>query len=101
MPCARASTRGDEAMTQDATEKPAGEISPTSITGALSDGKIEWVAISANAERDAERLPHLFKPGQSGNPAGKKPGTRNRATLALEALLDGEAEALTKKAVEL
>jgi hypothetical protein len=42
-----------------------------------------------------------FQPGQSGNPAGKKPGTRNKATLALEELLDGEAEALTRKAVEL
>src|SRR3954469_4853520 len=42
-----------------------------------------------------------FKPGQSGNPAGKAKGTRHRATLAAEALLDGEAEALTRKAVEL
>ena len=66
-----------------------------------SDGKNQWAATSANAERGAERPPHLFKPGQSGNPAGKRPGTRNRATRALEALLDGEAEALTRKAVEL
>ena len=42
-----------------------------------------------------------FKPGQSGNPAGKAKGTRNRATLALEALLDGQAEALTQKAIDL
>ena len=42
-----------------------------------------------------------FQPGQSGNPAGKKPGTKNRATLAMEALLDGEAEGLTRKAIEL
>ena len=42
-----------------------------------------------------------FKPGQSGNPAGKPKGLRNRATLALEALLDGEAEELTRKAIEL
>src|SRR6516162_4307408 len=70
-------------------------------TGGLTDGKNEWVANSANAERDAERPPHFFKPGQSGNPAGKKPGTRNRATRALEELLEGEAEALTRKAIEL
>jgi hypothetical protein len=31
-----------------------------------------------------------FVPGQSGNPAGKKPGTRNRATVLREALADGE-----------
>ena len=42
-----------------------------------------------------------FKKGQSGNPAGKKPGTRNKTTVLLEALLDGKAEALTKKAIEM
>ena len=41
-----------------------------------------------------------FTKGQSGNPAGKPPGARHRATLAAEALFDGEAEALTRKAVE-
>jgi len=65
-------------MTQGATEKPA-----------------------ANAELDAERPPHLFKPGQSGNPAGKKPGTCNRATRALEELLEGQGLALTQKAVDM
>lgn len=42
-----------------------------------------------------------FKPGQSGNPKGKRPGTRHRATLAAEQLLAGEAKALTRKAVDL
>jgi len=42
-----------------------------------------------------------FKPGQSGNPGGRPPGTRNRATESAELLLEGEAEALTRKAVEL
>ena len=44
---------------------------------------------------------HLFQKGKSGNPTGKKPGTRHRATLAVEKLLDGEGEALTRKAIEL
>ena len=43
----------------------------------------------------------IFKPGESGNPAGKPKGARNKVTLAIEALLDGEAEALTRKAIEL
>ena len=38
-----------------------------------------------------------FKPGNAGRPKG----ARNRATLAAETLLDGEAEALTRKAIEL
>ena len=42
-----------------------------------------------------------FKPGQSGNPSGKAPGTRHKITLAVEALLEGEAEALTRKAVQM
>jgi len=42
-----------------------------------------------------------FKPGESGNPTGRPPGARNRATLAAEELLDGEAENLTRKAIEL
>jgi hypothetical protein len=42
-----------------------------------------------------------FKPGQSGNPAGKPPGAKNRATILAQALLDGEAEVLTRKVIEL
>ena len=42
-----------------------------------------------------------FKRGQSGNPAGRPRGARNKTTLAVEALLDGEAETITRKAIEL
>ena len=42
-----------------------------------------------------------FVPGQSGNPAGKAKGTRNKTTLAIEALLEGEADAITRKAIEM
>ena len=41
-----------------------------------------------------------WKKGESGNPEGRRPGCRNRATLAAEMYLDGEAEALTRLAVE-
>ena len=43
----------------------------------------------------------LFQKGRSGNPAGRQPGSRNRATLAAELLLAGEAEVLTRKVIEL
>jgi len=33
-----------------------------------------------------------FQPGQSGNPAGRPPGSRNKKTLALEAAFDDRAE---------
>jgi hypothetical protein len=42
-----------------------------------------------------------FEPGQSGNPAGKSKGTRHRITMLAEQILDGEAEALVRKAIEL
>ena len=42
-----------------------------------------------------------FKKGQSGNPKGKPKGVRNKATLAAEVLLDGEADTITRKAIEL
>ena len=55
---------------------------------------------SANAD-ELQNKEHLWKKGESGNPAGKKPGTRHKATLAVERLLDGEGEELTRKAIEL
>ena len=44
---------------------------------------------------------HLFRKGRSGNPAGRQPGSRNHATIAAELLLEGEAELLTRRAIEL
>lgn len=41
-----------------------------------------------------------FLPGFVPNPIGRRPGSRHKATLAAEALLDGEAAALTRKAIE-
>jgi Family of unknown function (DUF5681) len=41
-----------------------------------------------------------FQKGRSGNPAGRRPGSRNKATIAAAKLLAGEAEKLTRKAVE-
>src|SRR6266436_4441476 len=42
-----------------------------------------------------------FEKGRSGNTLGRRVGCRNKTTIAAAALLAGEAEALTRKAVEL
>jgi len=42
-----------------------------------------------------------FQKGQSGNPKGKPKGARNRTTLIAQTLLDGQAEALVEKVVQL
>lgn len=42
-----------------------------------------------------------YSKGRSGNPNGRPAGSRNRTTLAAEALLEGEAESLTRKAIDL
>lgn len=39
--------------------------------------------------------------GHSGNPAGRPLRSRNKATLLMEAMLEGEAEQLIRKAIDL
>jgi hypothetical protein len=40
-----------------------------------------------------------FQKGESGNPAGRPRGSRNRATLLMESLLADDAEAIGRKAI--
>ena len=44
--------------------------------------------------------PKAWKPGQSGNPKGKPAGTRNRATVAVLALMESGAEEITKTIID-
>jgi hypothetical protein len=53
------------------------------------------------AAKTAKKQGRPFKKGKSGNPAGRPQGSRNKATLAMERLLCGEADRLTQKAVDL
>lgn len=42
-----------------------------------------------------------FRKGQSGNPAGKPKGARNKTTVAIERLLEADAKTITQKAIDL
>jgi hypothetical protein len=42
-----------------------------------------------------------FRKGQSGNPAGRPPGSRNRATSMVQNQLEGAAENIAKRAAQL
>lgn len=53
----------------------------------------------ATTETTGQKLKGPFRKGVSGNPAGRPRGARNRATMAAEALLDGEAERLTRACI--
>ena len=52
-------------------------------------------------DNTGEQQAGRFRKGQSGNPAGRPRGSRNTAILAVEAMLDGEAEKLTRKCIDL
>ena len=56
---------------------------------------------AADPEKTGRNPDGTFAKGNTVNLAGKPKGARHKTTLAAEALLDGEAEALTRKAVEL
>jgi hypothetical protein len=49
---------------------------------------------------DEQQNDGRFKPGQSGNPKGRQRGSRSKVLVALEALGEGEVEAIVKVMIE-
>ena len=70
----------------------------SSNSGDSSMDAIESRPLAENTGKKQRGRP--FKAGRSGNPEGRPRGSRNKATMAVEALLDGEAKAIARKAVE-
>src|SRR5437588_5443861 len=64
--------------------------------GAMTDISLQETATTVKRSRGRP-----FAKGQSGNPGGRPRGSMNRSTRAAQLLLDGEATALSRKAVEL
>jgi hypothetical protein len=67
--------------------------------GSAAESEEMPMADGVSAKPPARGRP--FEKGRSGNPGGRRTGSRNKATSAAAALLEGESETLTRKAVEL
>lgn len=76
-------------------------MSPHTWRRIVAAGDVKAAPAAAEPQQDRPaRINGKFAPGSSGNPAGRRPGSRNATTLAAEALLQGEAEKLARKAIE-
>jgi hypothetical protein len=53
-------------------------------------------------QKTAKRKPgKKWKPGQSGNPKGRPQGSRNKATILAQEMLDSEVAALVRRCIDL
>lgn len=68
------------------------------VPGEEIEELLSQAADSTRSRNNAQKT--RGRPFPKGNP-GRPKGARNKATLAAEALLDGEAEALTRRAIEM
>src|SRR5258705_9475966 len=77
-------------------------ISCLSQSGLMEPDMQAGVAMAANPlQMQRRRGPgRPFVKGQSGNPVGKRPGTRNRATIIAEEMLDSAARPLLRGAID-
>src|SRR5262249_539619 len=87
-----------EHLPDAAVEVSPSAASPNSALSASAAGE-EAPAAEPVLEPQKQRG-RPFMPGQSGNPNGRPKGARNRVTRAVEALIDGQGEALGAKAVD-
>jgi uncharacterized protein DUF5681 len=72
--------------------------SPDPSNGSVAPTTTAEPADADNTAKEQRGRP--FLPGQSGNPKGRPKGSRNRTTLAMEAVIEEHCEEIAKKAIE-
>jgi hypothetical protein len=66
---------------------------------AVSVSEMEWTLVAEMTDNAAPRHSGQWKKGQSGNPAGMPKGTRHRATMLAEKLMEDDAENIVRAVV--
>jgi hypothetical protein len=62
--------------------------------------RVKPKAVKSSVKTDnQQKKPHLFQPGQSGNPSGRKAGSRNKAPLLAQALIDDQGQEIVKACI--
>lgn len=56
--------------------------------------------LAKTAPTTRRKPPGRWKPGESGNPAGRPHGSRHRATIVAQQMLAGEGETIVRKVIE-
>jgi hypothetical protein len=56
--------------------------------------------LTGTPENTGEKQSGRFQPGQSGNPDGRPAGSRSKASVALEALAEGEANEIVRAMID-
>jgi hypothetical protein len=80
-------------------ETTAGEATIMEDEDQMGSSNTDWEA--PEPSRVGRHPDGRFARGNNANPTGRPLGSKHKATLAAETLLEGEAEALTRKAVEM
>jgi hypothetical protein len=84
-----------------AEDSPSAAAPNSTLSAPVVGEEAPAAAPEASAEQPAQKpRGRPFEPGQSGNPNGRPKGARDQVTRAVEALIDGQGEALGAKAVE-
>ena len=88
----------DDTDAPDAIEGTAAPNVPDAPRTALA---VACANTNAMQSPRVDRYPNRWRKGQSGNPNGRPMGSRHRATLLAENLLDGQTEELLQKTIDL